>query len=289
MVILAKKKKKGSSKYFADRVLNYLNDKSIKMFGIPYNALEPNQEQRLMEYISDIEHPKWKVLKIHEDGTSCNVSNTGKVEDMNGKSLKAYVSGAGYQTVWIRSISNPKVCYPRFIHRLVAEAFIPNPDNKLEVNHIDTDKFNCWHGNLEWVTHEENIRHSIDLGHQVVGMDHANAKWTDDQIREVCKMLENPDVVLQDIVKKTGVSIKTITHIRFHNGWHHIAKDYKIAVPRRNPGPRYSPLSIKIRDLIIDGKDNDEIKAELDKTGLSSDVSDKSISDRIWYIRTKLI
>lgn len=49
------------------------------------------------------------------------------------------------------------------IHRLVAEAFIPNPDNLPQVNHIDEDKLNNHVDNLEWVTASQNQRHS---GHQ---------------------------------------------------------------------------------------------------------------------------
>lgn len=46
------------------------------------------------------------------------------------------------------------------IHRLVAENFIPNPDGKPEVNHIDGHKFNCHVSNLEWATHAENLQHA---------------------------------------------------------------------------------------------------------------------------------
>ena len=52
----------------------------------------------------------------------------------------------------------------RSVHRLVAEAFIPNPSNKPEINHIDGNKNNNHINNLEWVTHSENIRHSYDTG-----------------------------------------------------------------------------------------------------------------------------
>lgn len=50
------------------------------------------------------------------------------------------------------------------IHRLVAETYLPNPENKAQVNHMDGNKANNMLCNLEWMTQSENIQHSFDIG-----------------------------------------------------------------------------------------------------------------------------
>lgn len=50
------------------------------------------------------------------------------------------------------------------VHRLVAQAFIPNPKNKIVVNHIDSNRLNNNVANLEWVNYTENNRHAVEFG-----------------------------------------------------------------------------------------------------------------------------
>lgn len=75
--------------------------------------------------------------------------------------LKIGYTNVGYSKVELYKDGISKI---KYVHRLVAETFIPNPDNKPEVNHINGDKTNNSIDNLEWVTSSENKRHALNTG-----------------------------------------------------------------------------------------------------------------------------
>lgn len=83
------------------------------------------------------------------------VSNLGRVKH-NGRILKATDRGNRYLTVSINKKN-------RYLHRIVAQAFIQNPENKEQVNHIDGNKSNDCAENLEWVSRLENIKHAKEV------------------------------------------------------------------------------------------------------------------------------
>lgn len=106
---------------------------------------------------------KWKSLKsVVKHGDKYAVSTLGRVKNVNtGRILKPYTLPSGYRQVTLCSSSQRK---NYTVHRLVALAFIPNPDNKREVNHKDTDKQNNCISNLEWNTSSENHKHAYAHG-----------------------------------------------------------------------------------------------------------------------------
>lgn len=90
------------------------------------------------------------------------ISDDGKVYSLlRNRYLNVCATKIGYVHV---SLSRDGKRYEKYVHRLVAEAFLPNPDNKTDVNHIDGNKLNNTVENLEWSTHEENIAHRGVIG-----------------------------------------------------------------------------------------------------------------------------
>lgn len=97
----------------------------------------------------------WKSINDFEE--LYQVSNKGRIRNASKKILKTALNHNGYVTVYLSKHSKK---YVKRVHRLVAEAFIANPDNKVQVNHIDGNKQNNNILNLEWCDASENIRHA---------------------------------------------------------------------------------------------------------------------------------
>lgn len=123
----------------------------------------------------------WKPIEGY--GGVYEVSNFGNVRsyrnNKHGTKLLPHFlvgrCGKYYKTVILcdKEIGNKTVN----IHALVAKHFVPNPNGLNEINHIDGNKMNNRADNLEWCTHEQNMKHAVETGlHHVIGKQFAALK-----------------------------------------------------------------------------------------------------------------
>lgn len=131
------------------RIANEKNKDKIKLKAQNKRAEKLNQRAKELHQIIDVLNLQWK--RINENYV---ISNEGHVINTNTNKLNKHCkTSLGYIRV------SAKKNY--LLHRLVAEAFIPNPNNLPEINHIDGNKENNRIENLEWCTHSDNVKHSF--------------------------------------------------------------------------------------------------------------------------------
>lgn len=138
---------------------------------------------------------------ITEDGLVINKHN--------GRIVKPQKNGKGYLRVHI----DGKM---QFVHRLVAEKYVPNPENKAQVNHIDGNKLNNSASNLEWATNRENRDHAVTNGLHVVGEKCPYAKLTRLDVDFIRRHIELSSEKCAEIFK---VSASHINSIRRNDWW----------------------------------------------------------------------
>lgn len=158
----------------------------------------------------DLPSEEWRDVVGYEG--LYEVSNFGRVKSLQrdvAKILKSNPGIGGYLRV---VLCKNEVKKNRFVHVLVAQAFIPNPEGKKQVNHRDGNKKNNHVDNLEWTTPAENIAHAFELGLRKSGCKHHMAKFTADQVREIRRdcVPGDPERGFKAFARKFNVTPKII-------------------------------------------------------------------------------
>ena len=222
-----------------------------------------------------LKHPKYNVF----------LSKDGKVFDEDREELKVFPSSNkthnSYREVYLKELQVAKS-----IHRLVAETYLDNPENKRCVNHLDGLKCNNNLYNLEWATDSENHLHAFSTGLRKsgVGENASYVKHTNEQVHEVCRLLQE-GVSNTDIEDITGFNKKLVSNIKKGESWGSISKGYNIVVKRWSQLNK--SLVHEICKSIIEGLSNKSIAENLSvKPSQVSDIrnkrSNKKISDTYW-------
>ena len=136
--------------------------------------------------LCDLPHEEWRDLIGYEE--LYQVSNLGRVKSFHNNGVRILnPSFADYPGYYVVNLTKNGKQQTQYVHILVAQAFIPNPENKSYVNHIDGDKLNNCLENLEWTTPTENSRHAWRNGliKSRTGTKNLHSKLTPEQVRYI--------------------------------------------------------------------------------------------------------
>jgi len=159
---------------------------------------------------------EWRDIKGYEG--LYKISNLGNVKSMprvcvrnNGRTYtnsKEYILCQNLKHGWYYQVklSNAGRYKTKLVHRLIAEAFIPNPFNKPDINHINCIKNDNRIENLEWCTHTENMRHSAKLNKKIV--------------EEILLLNKSSNISRLDLSKMFCVSRNTIRRVITKESWY---------------------------------------------------------------------
>ena len=174
---------------------------------------------------------RWKII---EEFPKYLISNKGRIKTINTlEDKKVFAKEDGYVATGLTK--NKKEHY-KYVHRLVAEAFVSNPNNKGQVNHKNGIKNDNSVENLEWVTPAENIRHAIDTGllkykkkekeiknsKYSLGEEVNGSKLTPEEVIEIRVLWELREFKQVELAEKFGVDNSTINDIIRRKQWKHI-------------------------------------------------------------------
>lgn len=170
----------------------------------------------------------WK--QIDDGYGQYQISTFGRVRSLkrkNEKILSLDKDRNGYMNV---KLSKDGVIQKFKVHRLVALAFIANPDNLPEINHKDGNKANNCINNLEWTTRSQNMKHAYDTGLKVVseesggvsyGENNGRHKLTQQDVDEIRALYipNDPKYGGRALARKYGISKTTIQAILHNQTW----------------------------------------------------------------------
>jgi hypothetical protein len=147
------------------------------------------------------------------------ISKDGYVQnEKTGRILKARTS-ISYDKV-VMYINRVKV--EKLVHRLVAELYIPNPNNYEIVNHINNNKLDNRVDNLEWCTQKMNVNHMVKQERQCRGINKPCSKLSEEQVLIIRKTYIEGKLSFRKIAEQYNVRWQTIQSIINRNTWKHI-------------------------------------------------------------------
>lgn len=175
-------------------------------------------------YIGNMIYESWRWIPGYE--LLYQVSSLGRVRSFarykEPRLLRPYLDPRGYVQIVFTVNSKPRTYW---LHRLVAQTFVPNASGKPEVNHIDGNKKNNCADNLEWVTSSENTLHGYRTGllrpHGLRG-EQLSKKLTEEKVLEIRQKHVPRMYSMQKLADEYGISRQMVKRIIYRQNWTHI-------------------------------------------------------------------
>lgn len=169
----------------------------------------------------------WEPVPYEPFGGQYIISNFGRVKpitkskysNMKGEYLKHSYGFKGYPCVTLHYLGKSKQC---FVHQMVALVFIPNPENKPYVLHMDDNKKNSHVDNLVWGTHADNMRHMVERGRSIKGELVGIAKLDPEKVKKIRSWYATGEVTQMDLAHTYGVNQTIISDVVRRVTWRHI-------------------------------------------------------------------
>jgi hypothetical protein len=159
----------------------------------------------------------WKQIKGHD---GYKVSNLGRIKGNSGKIITMRVKQNGYVDVSIRrSLDSRKVRLA--VHKIVAQAFIPNPKRLKSINHKNLIKADNRLINLEWCTSQDNASHYA-ANESSNGELNASAVLTDKKVLEIRNKYATQKKSMSALAREYNVGETTISRVVHRTTWRHI-------------------------------------------------------------------
>ena len=164
--------------------------------------------------LEDLDGEIWRDIDDYEgDYQISNFARAKTLKFGKVKILRPTLTKYGYLQFGLRKPGRKDKKFKA--HQLVGKAFIPNPENKPQVNHIDTHRLNNHVSNLEWTTNDENQEHAKANGLHKSGEDSHNAQLSN-ELAEWCREVYipyDPEFGAAALARKLGVSREIIRNI----------------------------------------------------------------------------
>ena len=191
-----------------DAEIYKLSPTAQEIFKKFFNELD--KMKHMMSKIQDLPHAIWRDICDYEKLYQISIYGSAKsFYNEKIRILSDVLDGPGYVMWRLYKNGEPKMFKG---HIATARTFIPNPQNKPQINHFDGDKTNNHVDNLEWVTPSENQQHAFRTGLSPQGENRKQSKLTDAQVVYVC---DNPDgLTCAQLSEMFGVSQSRISAIQ---------------------------------------------------------------------------